>query len=38
MTKHGFVILFLLLLSTVALSAEDVVAFSSGKITLHGVL
>src|ERR1700674_2545107 len=38
MTRHGFLILFSLLLSPLVLSAADIVAFPSGDITLHGVL
>jgi carboxymethylenebutenolidase len=38
MTKCGFLVLLSLLFPSVSLSAEDVVAFPSGKITLHGVL
>jgi dipeptidyl aminopeptidase/acylaminoacyl peptidase len=38
MTKRGILILLSLLLPSVALSAEDVVMFPSGKITLRGVL
>ena len=38
MTRHGVLILLSLLLSTLVLSAADVVAFPSGKLTLHGVL
>jgi dienelactone hydrolase len=38
MTRHGFLILFSLLFSPLVLSAADIVAFSSGDITLHGAL
>jgi carboxymethylenebutenolidase len=38
MTWNGFLILFSLLLSPPALSAAEIVAFSSGEITLHGAL
>src|SRR5437764_11209818 len=38
MTRHGFLILFPLLLSPLVLSAADIVAFPSGDITLHGAL
>src|ERR1035438_8464157 len=38
MTRHGFLILFSLLLSPLVLSAADIVTFRSGDITLHGVL
>jgi dienelactone hydrolase len=38
MTRHGFLIGFLLLLSPLSLSSEEIVTFPSGQITLHGSL
>ena len=38
MAKRRFLIVFSLLFSPLILSAADIVAFPSGKITLHGVL
>src|SRR6202051_70192 len=38
MTRHGFLILFWLVLAPLVLSAADIVQFPSGEITLHGVL
>jgi carboxymethylenebutenolidase len=38
MTGHRFLILFFLLLFSMVLSAEEIVTFPSGEITLHGSL